>query len=123
MLLLRSKKQLFIHSFSAKGDLELHFNGTTTQWRQIQKLRYMARKGDLQQDHIRWIEKLQIEVVKLRDIRSINPEVVLPANPTAKAVAFHRLGSDLDRNFRQDLFGQIKVLKCVLPTLFIGSFA
>src|SRR6185369_16944428 len=60
--------------------------------------------------------------MKLCDVRSIDPEIVLRADPGRKAFALHRLGANLDGHFRQDLFGQLKVRKNILPALFIGAF-
>src|SRR6185369_11204424 len=60
--------------------------------------------------------------MKLCDVRSIDPEIVLRADPGRKAFTLHRLSANLDGHFRQDLFGQLKVRKNILPALFIGTF-
>src|ERR1044072_9085746 len=57
--------------------------------------------------------------MKLGDVRSIDPEVVLFANPVAKVVALHRLGANLEWHFSQDLLRQVKVFESVLPALFV----
>src|SRR6185436_4730013 len=88
--------------------------------RQIQELRLLGM-NDLDQDYVGCIRELQIEIVKLRDVRGIYPEVVLLAYPLAERFALHGLGADIKRNFRQELFGQVKVLKSVLPALLIGT--
>src|SRR5689334_4537066 len=60
--------------------------------------------------------------MKLGDVRSVDPEIVLVANPTAKPIALHRLGANLERHFGQYLLRQIEVLESILPALFIRPF-
>src|SRR5690348_13822496 len=60
--------------------------------------------------------------MKLRDVGTIDPEVVLFANPVAEAVAFHGLGADLERRFGEYLLRQLEVFERILPALFVRAF-
>jgi hypothetical protein len=76
---------------------------------QVQKLG-LRGMDYLQQNDIGRVRKFQVEEVKLSDVRAINPEIVLLAYPLTERIALHGYGSDLERGFPQDLFGQIEVV-------------
>jgi hypothetical protein len=59
--------------------------------------------------------------MKLGDVRTIDPEIVLLANPAAKAVALHRLGADFEWCFAQDLFSEVEMFERILPALLVRT--
>src|SRR5882762_9266927 len=107
-----------LHSLGSQRNLKLNIHWSTAERRQVQQL-CLTGKDDLQQDHVSGIREFQIEVMKFRDVRTVDPQIVLVADPLAKVPTLHRFSSNVERNFGQNLFGQIEVLEGVLPTLFI----
>ena len=102
-------------------DFESDLHGPSAQRRQIEELRLLGM-DDLHEDDVRRIRELQVEVVELRDVRCIYPEVVLLSYPRAEAFALHGFRADVERNFGQELFGQVEVLERVLPALLVRTF-
>src|SRR4249919_1403312 len=76
---------------------------------------------DLYEDDVRGILKLQIEIVELRDVRCIDPEVVLPSYPRAETFALHGFSTDIERHLAQEPLGQVEVLQRVLPALRVWT--
>src|SRR5277367_5319270 len=108
-----------IHARRQERNLEMDPDGSPAQRRQVQELG-LPGIDDLRDDDIRRVREFQVEEVKLRDVRGINPEIVLLAYPTAEGFALHRLGADLERSFSQDLLSQLEVLEGDLPALRVG---
>src|SRR5262249_48058445 len=100
-------------------DLEIDPDRPAAQWREVEELG-LRGMDDLNQDDIPRVREFQVEEMELRDIRGINPEIVLLAYPLAEGFALHRLGADLERSVPQDLLGQIEVLEGDLPALGVG---
>src|SRR5215471_20400641 len=106
------------NSLSAQWNFEVHLDRSTCQWRQIEELR-LLRMNYLQQHDVGGIGNLEIKEMKLCNVRGVNPQVVLIANPVAERFAFHWFGANLERHFGQQMPGHFKVLKRVLPALFV----
>src|SRR5262245_19951675 len=108
-----------VDALRPQRNLEMDPDGPPTQRREVEELR-LRRMDDLNQDDVVRVRKLQVEEMELRDIRGINPEIVLLAYPLAEGFALHRLGADLERSFPQDLLGRAEVLEGDFPALGVG---
>src|SRR5829696_7173987 len=111
---IRSTLLSALDPFRSEWDLKFDSDRTATQWLQVQQLR-LFRMNDLDNNHISGILKLEIEVVKLRNVRSVDPQIVLLPDPLAKALALHWFSADFERHFGQQLFSEIEVFKGILP--------
>src|SRR5262245_22702151 len=100
----------------------MHLHWTATQRSQVHYLSLETRKDELHDYAISRIGKLEIEVMKFGDIRSVDPEIVLFANPVGKIFAFHRFGADCEWHFGKYLFGEVEVREDVLPALLVRTF-
>src|SRR5688572_3427400 len=105
----------FVSPLYAERNFELDLDRPAAERRQVEHLRRKARINDLDNHNVRRVRELQVEVVKLRDVRGINPDVVLAANPLTEASALHALAADFQRSLGQDPFGQVEALEGVLP--------
>src|SRR5829696_3847813 len=115
---IRSTLLSALDPFRSEWDLKFDSDRTATQWLQVQQLR-LFRMNDLDNNHIGGILKLEIEVVKLRYVGSVDPQIILLSDPLAKTLALHRFSTDVDRHLRQQLFSEIEVFKGVLPALLV----
>src|SRR5215813_1537265 len=86
-----------LYPLSHERDFESDPHGPSTQRTQIEELGLLGM-NDLHDHDVGGIRKLQVEIVELRDIRGIYPEVVLLSNPRAETFALHRFRADLQRN-------------------------
>src|SRR5258708_215122 len=101
-------------------NLELDAGRRSAPWRQIEQLR-LAGIDDLHHHDVRRILEFQVEVMELGDVRAVDPDVVLIADPSGEARALHRLVADVDRRFQEDPLREIEMLERVLPALLIGA--
>src|SRR5258707_7074210 len=109
-----------IEALRPQRDLEVDPDGPPAQRREVEELG-LRRMDDLEDDDVRGIREFQIEEMELRDVRGIDPEIVLLADPLAEGFALHRHRADLNRDFPQHPLRQIEVLKGDFPALGVGS--
>src|SRR5690348_17136286 len=104
-----------IDALRPQRDLEVDPDRPAAQRREVEELG-LRGVDDLDQDDVGRVRKLQVEEVELGDVRGINPEIVLLADPAAEGGALHRLGPDIERDVPEDLLGQLEVVEGDLPT-------
>src|SRR5262245_52967563 len=63
-----------VQPLGSERDFKLDLDRATAEQRQIDYLRRQIRSNELHYHDVRWIRELQIEIVKLRDVRGIDPD-------------------------------------------------